>query len=178
MNYFATPISSEQSLENYIKTVVKGIEQDDIKSFEYLTGSSDILFKRFKTKNNKLHLWGIKKDKYSRWNKVNTGDILFFYRKKNIVSWCRVLDKFEDTDIATILWGTFESLHYPRYTWPLIILLDKPNPCNIPFSKFNKILGYQENYFLRSFFKLNDKLKNNITKTYGDFEKFILSESE
>lgn len=57
MNYFATPISSEQSFENYIKTVVNGIDDSDIKPFEYLVGSSDILFKRLKTKNNKLHLF-------------------------------------------------------------------------------------------------------------------------
>ena len=178
MNYFATPISSDASFENYQKTVVKGIEQGEIKPFENLTGSSDVLFKRFQAKGKRVHLWGIKRDKLSRWQKAKNNDILFFYRKKTIVSWCRILDKFEDTDIATILWGAFENAHYSRFTWPLIILLDPPTPCNISFVKFNKILGYEENYSLRSFFKLNDKFNQFIENNYGGVDQFASTESQ
>ncbi len=165
------------SFNNYNRTVINGIEKERLKEFDDNQGLLRNVFKQYKDKNEKLRLWGIKSDKLTRWNKIKPGDIIFFYRNKCIVSWCRVLDKFEEENVATTLWGSFVGKHYPRYTWPLIIVLNEPNHCNIPFSVFSKILGYADNYFLRSFFKLNERLNSAIEANYKNIEEFVSKES-
>ena len=167
MDYFATPVSSELPFKNYTKTVVEGIKKSELKSFKTLPETV------INDPDNVVRLWGIKFDKISRYKRVNPGDILFFYRKGNIISWCKVLDKFQDKELAEKVWGGYSSDYVRWFTWPHIIVLSKPTPCNIPFERFNSLLGYAEGYSLRSFFKLNDNFKRSIEKEYEDIFKFI-----
>jgi hypothetical protein len=172
MNYFATPVSSEMPFENYIKSVVNGVKKNDLEGFKTLP--NEVL----KQPDDPVHLWGIKFDKKSRWEKVNNGDILFFYRKGFIISWCVVFDKFHNMALAEYLWDGFQSNYVRWFTWPYILVLSKPNECNIPFETFNSLLGYVEGYSLRSFFKLNDNFKNGIEKNFDNIQDFIKNSSK
>lgn len=171
MNYFATPVSSELPFNNYTKSVVNSINLDELKAFkdipDYISDKSE----------DSIRLWGIKFDKQSRWNKIDKGDVLFFYRKGVIISWCIILDKFENKSLAEHIWGGYHNNYVRWFTWPFIIVLTKPCDCNVSFEKFNKMLGYVEGYSLRSFFKLNDKFKTTIEKDYKNVQDFIAKSS-
>jgi hypothetical protein len=139
MKVFGAPISSNDAYNNYQKTVSKE------------------LIDKIKIEVSRLNnncLWGIKSSKLNSWNSIEKGDLIFFYRKNHIISICEVNDKFQDVELSINLWGYFESSHHPSTTFSLIIMLEKPIYCNIPFKIINKILGYNENYNLRSFFQL------------------------
>ncbi|HMR92408.1 MAG TPA: hypothetical protein PKC69_08835 [Chitinophagaceae bacterium] len=170
MNYFATPVSSIESFDNYNKTVIKGINLS-------IAGDLEPSILKHKTVTDRIRLWGIKGDKRTRWDKAKKGDILFFYHNKFIVSYCIILDKFESNKLAESLWGSFESVHYAKFTWPLIFILTEPILCHIPFEIFNKIIGYNDNYFLRSFFKLSDKFAYHIENNFINVNEFAKKES-
>ena len=51
------------------------------------------------------------------------------------------------------------------------MILSTPQLCNIPFGKFNKMLEYEKNYSLRSFFKLNNSFEKEIQK-YNSVSEF------
>lgn len=170
MNYFATPVSSLKSFENYSKTVIKGISLSFIANIE-----PPIL--KYKSINGKIYLWGFKGDKRTRWASADEGDILFFYHNKKIISYSQVVGKFESPKLAESLWGSFENIYYPKFTWPLIFVLNSSIECHVPFITINKIVGYNENYFLRSFFKLSNKFAKYIEENYKNLENFITKES-
>ena len=94
-----------------------------------------------------------------------------------MISYCTIFNKFENSKLAETLWGSFENIHYSKYTWPLILLLSEPTECHIPFIKFNKIIGYKENYFLRSFFKLPDRFAKYLGDNYSNIKEFASKES-
>lgn len=162
MKVFGAPISSDVAYNNYQKSVSKE-----------LIGKIKIDVSRL---NNNC-LWGIKSSKLNSWNSIEKGDLIFFYRKNHIISICKVKDKFQDVELSINLWGYFESSHHPSTTFSLIISLDNPIYCNIPFKIINKILGYDENYNLRSFFQLKGLGEYLIENNKVDVSDFIKKNS-
>lgn len=162
MKIFGAPISSDDAYNNYQKTVSKE-----------LVGKVKIQV----SKLNNNCLWGIKSSKLNSWNTIEKGDLIFFYRKNHIISICKVVDKFQDVELSINLWGYFETIHHPSTTFSLIISLDNPIYCNIPFKTINKILMYDENYNLRSFFQLKGLGQYLIENNNADVSDFIKKNS-
>ena len=65
MNYFATPVSSDNSYKNYNKTVIEGVKSETLKRVR--------IKKIEKFSSDIIHIWGIKADKRTRWVKVDKG---------------------------------------------------------------------------------------------------------
>lgn len=159
--YYAVPIN----WDNYKKTILHSVDLSNYNSICFKSGYS-----------NNLRVWGLSKRKFNRWREINESDILFFYHKGCIVSYCTILNVCDDLQLAEKLWGSFYGRN-GRETWQYLLALSPPIFCNIKFKKFNSIIGYDTNYSLRTFVKLPVKFADYIGEHYLTLDKFISAES-
>lgn len=169
MNFFFAPVSSDLPFQNYQKTVVGGVKEEKFHSHNIAVDSRFV--------NDRAYLWGLKASARSRWLQLENGDIILFYHKGSIVSYSVVIDKFEHKELSDDLWGYFKNKNIPKFYWSLIIVLSQSHSCKIPFAVFKEILGFSQNYTLKSFFKLKDSFGDFLQEEGLSFEEFVAKHS-
>lgn len=77
----------------------------------------------------------------TKWEKIQPGDIVAFTGKKHVFATGIVKSKFRSAELATRLWGVDENLA----TWEYMYALSDIAKSDIPYSKFNQLLGDSPN---------------------------------
>lgn len=161
MNVYGAPISNIIGFNNYERCVTKRIKGDSLEKLDIL----------------KLYsIWGLKRERKNIWETIQKDDIVIFYRNKFFISYCKVVETMDNLELSEKLWESDFSVPYRQYKYPLLIMMSNPVFCKVSFGEMNKLFGYKEGYFLRSFFKL--KNLDTHFKNYTDFEKYIKSKGE
>ena len=105
------------------------------------------------------YVWGVTPGKklinYSKWERIQRGDICLFSRQGHIFNSATVTFKIHNKNLAFDLWGSDDQ----ENTWEYIFFLDEIFDHKIPYKHFNKIVGYKSNFIIRGF-NLLDKEKS------------------
>ena len=145
--------------EHYEATIKKSVSINTIASVV-----SDEILEEIKalSSNNRIAAWGVtpgnKDVNRNKWEKIQSGDITLFSSKGRIFSSGVVSYKIHNKDLALKLWGTNKT----GETWEYMYFIDELKNVNIPYSLFNKVVGYKSNYIIQGFSILDEEKSENI----------------
>lgn len=154
MSIILQPCANKEARQHYNDTVnTSKLKLEDIKDF-ISTIDYDKLSKIYS--DGKVKVWGVVESNINNWNKISIGDISLFAANNRFFSSGVVCYKMKSNDLAEKLWGSDKS----NKTWGLIYFLDEITNLSIPYTVFNKLVGYKENYIVQGFSVLNEEKSN------------------
>lgn len=141
MAIFLLPSSKKPSQERFEKSIVKGIELSEIKSYV-----EPDLFDTIRSEYDRAKCWAFTKGKYSLWNKMNPGDIILFIKyDKQRLSWVIFSKSFvsakdDNEKLARQIWGVDKKGQIWNYMFYLKNIED------VHFEISAPELGYDSNF--------------------------------
>lgn len=167
VNVFFAPVSSGGLFLNFEKSVMNGI------SLSFF----DSKYHRYFNKSDKIvRLWGIRDAKKAAYDRTKVGNYVFFYKEGFIIGYSKIYSLFIDEELSNKIWGIFENKQRGEvYSWSNIIVFEDFNNCNIPFSKFNELANYSDNYSVRGYLEYRDFAVEKIINEFGGIEQFVKS---
>ena len=138
-------VAGSAAYDHYKETVINDVSTSDFTNSE---------MKQF----DKVRTWGAidrpKNNNRSKWSKLKKGDILLFYKDKQYVASVVLQGTEDNMEVARKMWG--EKIDHDEMnieaqsgeTWQLITyaLPDGVHECEVDSDKFNKLVGYQDNF--------------------------------
>lgn len=150
-NVAVQPYSNPIALDHFQHTLMQPVPYDDIKHF--LSASDQKMIQDCYPDGN-LYIWGTQPNATTfQWDKLCSSDVVLFYRKKRFHYRAQVLHKLHDPQLAQYLWGTAED----GTTWENIYFVTELVPLDIEVQEYNRILNYDENALVRSFYVHPDR---------------------
>ncbi|MDB4130793.1 hypothetical protein N9600_01405 [Flavobacteriaceae bacterium] len=155
-NIILQPSSNKDAREHYVDTIENSVPLKSIESFldsKTLSILNDIYA------NGNCFIWGVTPggSNITKWNRIEKGDVTLFSKSGGIYASAVTTFKIHNKELASHLWG----YNNKGYTWEYIYFLDEIRSHNIPYKKFNKAVGYKENYIIQGFGVL-DELKSQL----------------
>lgn len=142
------PAGNQGGREHYVDTVENLVKISDCKPF--LTPEVQQLLESAHP-NGLAGMWGVvpgKKDiNVGKWNRISVGDVVLFAADKKIKSSAVVASKFTSESLARHLWVENSQ----GQTWKYMYSLDEIRLLDIPYEKFNSIVGYKTNNVIQGF---------------------------
>lgn len=161
MKLILQPCGKDVSKEHYENTI-EGMKVDIDTLKEYITEEEyNDLIQIYPTK--KCMIWGIMEANKKKWEKISRGDITLFAGNKKFFTSATVTYKIRNKLLAEFLWGTDSD----NKTWEYIYFLDERKDIDIPYSTFNKIVGYKSNYIIQGFSVLDEEKSNKFIYNYS-----------
>jgi hypothetical protein len=147
MNVAIQPCGDSVGRQHYVDTIKNLITPDRIRP--YLTSQQLTDF------NSRLGgavaVWGVTHGENGqnrkKWEKLKFGDIALLYRDKKIFSQGRIAFTLNNATLASKLWSVRED----GSTWENVYFLDDIQEIDVSVARFNKALGYKENYIVQGF---------------------------
>ncbi len=146
------PCGSVSAYQHYQDTILNKISLSDLSKF---LREDDLINLGKIYPEGDTQIWGVTpgKNNANSWNLISRGDITLFSGKGKIFSSAIATYKLHNRELAQYLWGSDKQ----GETWEYIYFLDEVFEQNIPYSGFNKILGYSYNYVIQGFRHLDNK---------------------
>jgi hypothetical protein len=88
----------------------------------------------------------------TKWERIQTGDLALFARKKKIFAAAHVLAKVHATDLAVKLWQTNDK----GETWEYVYFLGDIAQLDVTYEDFNRVAGYKSTNNIQGFNVLDD----------------------
>ena len=134
------PCGNEDAYRHYLASierrvpvplVLKGVGEDRGRIAELLGGRQEVA------------VWGVSGTdrNQSLWKRLKAGDFAIFARSNIVFSSGTILGKVRAPELARELWGGAE--------WEYAYFLDDIRTQDMPYSEFNKLVGYDKAYRLR-----------------------------
>jgi hypothetical protein len=167
-NLFRFTASNPEAYQHYIDTIERGFSLDSIKQF--LTESQIDALHNIHGDGH-IRAWGATPGPVNKrtWEKLEVGDPVLIYRKRNFEYYAFVTFKIHNPDLARFLWGRNSK----GETWEYVYFLDKLSEISVPVNIFNELLGYDA-FFNPYGFTLTDKKKvEGLIEKYGSVESFL-----
>ncbi len=96
-------------------------------------------------------LWGVLPGVASRWNKLEVGDIVLFFRNMTYFAMGNVTYKFENAALATALWPSVPASGGRATSYQYMYAVDSLEDINIPAGTLNQAIGWEPSYPFRAF---------------------------
>lgn len=111
----------------------------------------------------------------NKWERIQVGDLALFARNGGIRATAIVTAKFHSPKLAVELWDRDAD----GDTWEYMYALDEVRNVDIPYSEFNAIVGYKDNYIVQGFNVLDSEKSTKFLDRYELWsEKHIPEVSE
>ncbi|MDA1316415.1 MAG: hypothetical protein O3B87_00145 [bacterium] len=148
------PVNNYEAMVHYTDTIVNKVDQERI--FNFLEKSEVKILKDI-FGNKKLTIWGSRDSgpNRSKFNKMKPGDDIMIVEGKNIKLLGKIAYKTVSNTLSAKLWKNIKNGSIEG--WNLIYFIANPIEINLPFSEFNKLLDYEENYTLKGFTNVSDE---------------------
>mgnify|MGYP001166434303 CR=1 FL=1 len=168
-NIILQPASDDISRTNYEATIEKSVDISLI--LPHLNQETTTELNQY-TREEGLHIWGVKSNHQTAWHKMQRGDLVLFARDNRFFSKAEVIAKIDSVPLANQLWGNYDD---NGNTWNLIYFIRKPKPENISYVEFNNIVGYQRRFVPQRFQVLDSifSLFPNTKSTFSCSNNFI-----
>ncbi len=103
-------------------------------------------------------VWGVTGTERNRrsWNRLKAGDFPIFARNNEVFSSGVIVGKAQAPELAEYLWGVSD--------WELVYFLDDIRGQHLPYSDFNKLVGYDQAYRLRDFRILDSEKSRTVAQ--------------
>ena len=164
---FIAPNSGEQNSEVFKKTESGGYKYEDL--FPLFSEQDAQHLKQYK----ELYFWGNKPSSKSKWKKMNNGDFVFFYSKRTINSYGKLIYKCHNPILAEKLWGWTRTESGSEVLWEYIFFFEKPKKSNVPFITLSKFAGYSDNFVVQGLLPYSEKGTDEIIKQFGGIENLF-----
>lgn len=116
--------------------------------------------------NGLVYMWGVTNGKNGQnekaWRTISKGDVTLFSGKGRIFASAVITLAFKNSALAHELWGEDNTGN----TWENIYLVEEIQNMDIPYSKFNQILGYQPKNVIQGFEVLNEEKSNKLINAF------------
>jgi hypothetical protein len=166
---FIAPQSGEQTTTKFFKTENGGYKVSELEQF--VTNEDYIVLKSFP----EIFFWGNKPNSKSKWDKIEIGDYILFYKKRTIISYSKIIYKTQNPKLAEEIWGWTKTEKGEDVLWEFLYFYEKPVTVEIPFMHLIKFAGYSENYVIQGFTPYSEIGTEKINIKYGDIEFFLSS---
>lgn len=165
---FRITASNPEAYQHYIDTIERGFSLDSIGHF--------LSEKQIETLQNiygdePIRAWGSVpgSNNIRTWEKMEIGDPLLIYRKKNFEYYAFVTFKLHYPDLARHLW----SSNGKGETWEYVYFLDKLVDISVPVKTFNGLLGYDEAFTPYGFALTDENKTKLLEERFGSVEGFL-----
>jgi len=159
---YRAPFGSDKAQANFERTVLSGIDTDDIDAPTEREPSETV------------RLWGTKESVEGSWRKAEPGDFLIFYRDGKYEYAAEVLDTERNEELGREIWPN----HSEGAPWVCIIYLDDPVELGIDSAEIHHLAGYEIDHTM-GFSPLNEMGIGGIRGRWGSVEEFVYgTESE
>ncbi|MFB4326419.1 HNH endonuclease [Priestia sp. BR_2] len=158
------PAGTDTSEFNFNSTMKKTVSLDKIAKYDKAYGEylSNIY------KDGGAPTWGVtpakNKSNAKKWERVNRGDVVFFYAQKRYFATAVVTGKLHCKSLALDLWGWKDRNE--GVTWEYIYFLDELKFINISLNDMNKLIDYTKDKFLQGFTVLSQEKSNEVLNIY------------
>ena len=153
---FLAPCANNRAQENFENTVKSGIPMQrygDHTDRDY---------------GNEVSVWGMKESLASKWESIESGDILLFYFGDNTYAFgAEVVATERNESLSRELWPNFSEAGEP---WECIVFLHAPFGLNIDSKELHGFADYGINHpqgFNRSTEKRTKRLQRNMAPSRG-----------
>jgi len=157
------PAGTDQSDFNFNSTMKNPVELDRIVKYEKSIEKS----LRLVYKSGKVPTWGVtpakNKTNITKWQKVNRGDVVFFYADQKYFASAVVTGKVHSKELAIDLWKWKDK--EKTITWEYIYFLDEVKYIDIPILDMNSLINYKTDK-LQGFTVLSQKQSDSILNVY------------
>jgi hypothetical protein len=147
MNVAIQPCGDSVGRQHYVDTIQNLITPDRIRPYltpQQLTDFNSRL-------GGAVAVWGVTNGENGqnrkKWDKLKLGDIALLYRDKRIFSQGRIALTLNNATLASNLW----SVRDDGSTWENVYFMDDLQEIDVSVTRFNKALGYKENYIVQGF---------------------------
>ena|ERR1051326_7062646 len=166
---FLAPVSGSNLFANYKKTVVEGIPSD---SFLKIPEAKEYS-KQF-SKEDKIHLWGIKSTKATPFKKCSVNDYVLYYYQGTMISYCKVLYKSQNKPLSEKIWGKdtdrITGLH--EY-WENLLFLTAPKKISMDFNILIDFAHFKPKASVRGFNAYSSVGLSAIINKYKTIDTFL-----
>jgi hypothetical protein len=111
-------------------------------------------------------VWGVvpgKGSNVTKWNRIEAHDTALFTGHGRIFGRAEVVERFESKALALELWGTDED----GETWEYLYFLDSYEECDIPYERFNELVGYEPSFVPLGFNVLTEEKSAEFLTAYN-----------
>lgn len=98
------------------------------------------------------------------WETMEEGDYVMVYREGKIILAAEIAMKVRNADLARYFWQTDKD----GKTWEYIYFMINDVCFDLPISKLNKYLDYEENYHPQGFMSIKQEKADALLSIYGD----------
>ena len=161
-NLILQPAGNADAREHYLNSVNESISIDSI--LNHLSSEqAQLLYEVYPS--GKFKCWGVtpSNTNINKWNRVQSGDVTLFARQGKIFAKATTTVKFQNRALALELWKTNKA----GDTWEYMYFLDEVEELEVPYSVFNKIIGYEDNYVIQGFNVLRHDKARKVFDTLG-----------
>lgn len=171
MKYYLAPRSNETSYQNFLSTIESGTDYTIIEPFLNDEG------KKVLASKPKVFAWGCKESLRSRWEKMEKGDIVLFYKGREndeeqgkFVYAGELIFKQLSSDLGLALWPPKKG----EEPWSCVFFLDNLAEVYVPFSDIREAAGYSEHLDrIQGFQSLNEQGTDALNKKFASFDEFV-----
>lgn len=171
MRIFLAPRSNETSYKNFLSTIENGVDFSIVEPHLSEEG------KKVLGKADKLFVWGNRDSKKASWDKMQSGDLVLFYKGKDkdekegkLIYAGRLMFKQHSKELGLALWPPKKNAE----PWTCIFFLNELQPVYIPISDLASFAGYSSNSFVvQGFMPLSEEGTKAILDKFGTVENFL-----
>jgi len=153
------PSGSKDAREHYANTIERPIEISRLSKFIDKSHTDKL---KGLYPEEQVPVWGVKPGNNhankNKWDKIGSGDIVLFSGDGKIFASATVSFKLHNKNLAGDLWGADAD----GDTWEYIYFLDEIKKHEIPYERFNRIVGYKPNYIIQGFNVLDNSKSENV----------------
>ncbi|MEH0861974.1 hypothetical protein [Halobacteriovorax sp. DPLXC-1] len=159
MKVVLQPCGNKDSRQHYVDTIENKVKLADHDELRALVEAE--LFP-----SGEAAVWGVTPGKnntnVSKYNKASTGDVVLFFKNKELFASGVIAYKLHSSSLARRLWG----VNSDNMTWEYIYVLDELKNMSISQKDFNIAAGYKENFITQGFSVLDDDRSLNILEIF------------
>lgn len=141
----------DDAFEDYQKSVKNGHQFDEIK--DYLPEEESATL-REKYEGETAHFWGTSVE--TKWNKVESGDIVLIYRNGQYIAQARVVHTTSNLELAEAVWNVEGNPWDESNPWKYLTFVTDVEEINIDAEEFNELVDYEPSYRPQGFTRVAD----------------------
>ncbi len=174
MRFFLAPRSNETSYKGFLSTIEHGIDFSIVEPYLDDAGKSRL------SGMSKVYVWGNKETIKSSWDKMELGDLVFFYKGREgqetegkLTYVGKLMHKQHSKPLGLALWPPKKG----EEPWTCIFFLEDIRPIYIPISDISEIAGYKRAFVVQGFMPLKEEAVVSIIEKFGSIDAFLLKYS-
>lgn len=158
------PCGDSDANQHFIDTIQTPVLTTQVT--KYLTDPQKLQLAPLLHGREAMPVWGVTPGKknvnFHKWQRIAVGDASLFSRDGRIFATSTVAQKIHNKPLALDLWQT----NADDETWEYIYFLDEITYVDIPYLKFNRAVGYADNYVIQGFNVLDAEKSESILSAF------------